>query len=293
MKFLYLFPHIPKTGGAALFENVERSLPRSECLRLNCTHRQYYHDPRTGDLHFYERPEDFKSLLNSLNQEERSKFRFLSGHDLSFGLHQEFPQPVRYFTFIREPIARTISLYNYQLYQHEFLKKMRNMDESHRRLELFSQKWFLRNGKIPSFEEWLVESYDNDYHFYWTMSRFLKHYGFLDNMAEKFFFIGLTETMEEDELYMYSKMGIRRFWANRNASFPYVSQLHARTIDLIRQKNKDDFAIYEQAKVLNHAFKKKEREFYQIVEKMRSKKRRSYLKEKALIPLYYKLREYV
>lgn len=296
LKPLYLFPHIPKTGGAALVQNVERFLPRGKCLRLNYTHKQYYHDPRTGKLHFYETEEDFKNLIQSLSVAEKSELEFLSGHDLSFGLHEEFLQEARYFTFTREPIARTISLYNYQRYQHDFLKRMKNMDESHRRLALFSQKWFLKEGKVPSFEEWLEESYNDSYHFYWTQVRFLQEYGYLDKeikegswdrMFEKFFFVGLVQTINEDELYLYHKMGTGRFWANRNASHPYISysKLDKRIQEKIREKNPHDFELYQRAKIVNAAFKKQHEDFSKIVRKMKLVKQRAYIVEKALLPM--------
>jgi len=288
---LYLFPHLPKTGGAALFQNVERFLPVSRCLRLNCTHRQYYVDPRTRKLHFYESEEDFKNLMKSLSESEKSQIQFASGHDLAYGFHEYFPQPARYFMFVREPIARTISLYNYQRTQHEFLNKMKKMDESHRRLRLFSQRWFLREGKVPSFEEWLEESYNHDYPFYFTMTRTLQHLHYLDveikedswgKLLQKFFFVGLTETLNEDELYLYHEMGVRCFWANRNASYPYIShnQLEKRLQEKIREKNPDDFLLYERAKRANSSFKKKQKDFPIIVKQMEMKKKGYFLIEK-------------
>lgn len=288
---VYLFPHLPKTGGAALFQNVERYLPLAECLRLNCTHRQYYIDPRTKKVCFYESAEDFEALLQGLSMDQKAKIRFISGHDLSYGLHEQFPLSAKYFTFFREPISRTISLYNYQRSQHEFLKKMKNMDESHRRLGLNSKQWFLIDGKVPSFEDWLENSYNRDYPFYFTMTRALQQFNYLDKVLnenswdrlfQKFFFVGLTETINEDELYLYHEMGIRCFWANRNASQPYISysNLDRRTQERIREKNKEDFTLYEHAKKANAAFKLKHGDFPKIVKRMQVRRRGYFFIEK-------------
>lgn len=288
---VYLFPHLPKTGGAALFQNVERFLPRSECLRLNCTYQQFYTDPRTQKLCFYETPKDFEILLSALSEAQKGKIQFISGHDLPYGLHKYFPQPAKYFMFIREPIARTISLYNYQRSQYEFLKTMKNMDESHRRLKLFSNRWFVIDGKIPSFEEWLEKSYNGDYPFYFTMTRLLQQLNYLDKvlnedswdrLLEKFFFVGLTDTMNKDELYLYHQMGTRCFWANRNASRPYISHqnLDRRIQEKILEKNQEDFILYERAKKANAAFKLKHADFPRIAKRMEIRKRGYYFIEK-------------
>lgn len=293
MNPIYLFPHIPKTGGAALLQNAERSLPRGKFLRVNCKWRQFYHHPRTEKLCFYEKEEDFNNLLVSLSTKEKSQIQFVSGHDLFYGVHEHFPQPAKYFLFVREPIARTISLYNYQRFQHHFLKKMRQMDESHRRLALYSQIWFLIDGKVPSFEEWLEKSYNGNYPFYFTMARFLQNFGYLDvtikedswdRLFEKFCFVGLTKTMNEDELFLYHEMGINRFWANRNISYPYISyaKLDKRVQEIVREKNPYDFELYERAKKINQEFKIRKKDFRFIVKRMEFSKKRAFVTEKML-----------
>lgn len=291
MRPLYLFPHLPKTGGAAVLQNAERFFPRSKCLRLNHTHRQYYYHPTTEELCFYERDDDWEKLIGSLTLEEKTNVEFASGHDLPYGFHRHFPQEARYFLFIREPIARTISLYNYQRYQRDVLDRMKRWDESHRRLALFSDRWFLIDGKVPSFEEWLDQSYDRDYPFYFTMTRSLQQLGYLegnsiDRMFEKFFFVGITNTMNEDELFLYDRIGIGSFWANRNASHPYVlyKNLERRIQEKIHEKNGPDFELYKKGLQINREFKEKKSDWPQIVKRMEWAKKRAYVKE-AIFPL--------
>jgi hypothetical protein len=291
VKTLYLFSHLPKTGGAALFQNVERSLPCSKRLRLNYTHKQFYFDPRTEKLCFYEKDEDFTQLLESLSEKDRSQIEFASGHDLPYGLHHHFVQDARYFMFVREPVARTVSLYNYQRSQHDFLQEMKNMDESHYRLQQHSREWFLIGGKVPSFEKWLEESYNQNYHFYFTMTRTLQQFGYLDSeiqegswerCLEKFYFVGLTETIHEDGLYLYHEMGTRRFWANRNASHPHIRyrELAPQTQERIREKNQLDFILYEHAKKANAAFKRQRSDFARIVRYMGVRRKGAFVQEK-------------
>lgn len=47
-----------------------------------------------------------------LPQEERAQIRLLRGH-MPFGLHQYLPGDVRYFTILRDPVARVVSYYNF------------------------------------------------------------------------------------------------------------------------------------------------------------------------------------
>jgi 2-polyprenyl-3-methyl-5-hydroxy-6-metoxy-1,4-benzoquinol methylase len=302
MRPIYLFPHIPKTGGAAFITNGDISLPPSQRLRLNHTYRQFYYDPRTGALCFYEKEEDLNHLIQSLTQEEKEKIRFINGHDLCYGLHKQFPQEARYFLFVRDPIARTISLYNYHRYQRDFLLKMEKMDEVHKRIAILSDQIFLIDGQVPSFEEWLEKSYDAGHPFYFSMSRFLQNYGYLDpdgcldQMFEKFYFIGITETMKDDELYLYHKIGIRRFWADRNCSKPYVvyEKLSTQIQERIREKNQKDFALYERAKMVNLRFKTQaQHQFKSTLKRMEWMKRKSFFFEKSIPPIKNILRPIV
>jgi len=51
--------------------------------------------------------------LSLLTKEQKDKIKVIYGHTAYYGIHKFFNKPHRYVTFIRNPIDRTISLYNF------------------------------------------------------------------------------------------------------------------------------------------------------------------------------------
>lgn len=292
--FLYLFLHLPKTGGAMFLSNAESSLPHLEFLRMNHTHGQSYFDRRTQKMRFYEKEGDFEEMLAALSAEQKGQIRLMGGHDLYYGIHQNFLQTPRYFAFFREPVARTISLYNYRRGSYLFhFERSKKLDRWGQILFDKLKKVFLIDGKIPSFEQWLEESYNEKYLFYYTMTRSLQQLQFLDleikadswdRLLQKFYFVGLMDTVNEDVLYLHHEIGMRRFGADQNASYPYISysKLDRRIQERIREKNADDFVLYEHAKQANADFKKNRKNFPLIVRGMEIRKKRGLILEKGI-----------
>jgi len=90
-----IFLHIPKTGGTTLHHILERCYPKDQiCNFKSPNHRSEI--------------EKFKRLAPG----KREAYRLIKGH-LSFGLHRHVPGRSTYITFLREPIARTLSFYYY------------------------------------------------------------------------------------------------------------------------------------------------------------------------------------
>ncbi|HJO12090.1 MAG: sulfotransferase family 2 domain-containing protein [Gammaproteobacteria bacterium] len=85
------FIHIPKTAGTSLRQLVEAEYPKEKCLRI--------YDPR---------PEVLASQTKEIQ-----KARALYGH-FYYGIHQQLGVQARYVTFVRNPIDRIISFYQYQ-----------------------------------------------------------------------------------------------------------------------------------------------------------------------------------
>ena len=92
---IVIFLHIPKTGGTTLDHILERCYPKDQiCNFKSPNHRSEI--------------ERFKRLAT----EKREAYRLFKGH-LSFGLHRHVPGRSTYITFLREPVARTLSFYHY------------------------------------------------------------------------------------------------------------------------------------------------------------------------------------
>lgn len=101
---LWIFLHIPKCGGTTFKAHVERHLVIEETFfEFSNWGRQYRAD--RGLPEFADRPE-----------EERARALVLAGHQLSYGAHRLVPgeREPRYFTVLRDPAERCVSLYNFR-----------------------------------------------------------------------------------------------------------------------------------------------------------------------------------
>lgn len=281
---LFIFVHVPKTSGEVIKRNIERSLPKNAMIRTSYEHYEPYFDITKKKDDFYRGHDDFHRYVNSLSDKQKNKIQLLAGHNSYYGIHSLFSQQANYVTFLREPISRTISLYNFelmawQLYSTQtsplnllevnFLKRMQNN--------------FLINHAPPSFEQWINEIYDSKIPFYYSMTRYLATLGFsaennLNTLLDKFYFVGITETHEEDSNILYSRFGVKRFNADKNASNSYVSlsTLTDDVLNTVRYKNAEDIELYQLAIIKNQLFKKENqkdnRTFYWLNLKRKFKK---------------------
>ena len=88
----YLFLHIPKTAGTTLRSIIDQNLEPENVIT-------YYN-------------QNSRQLLDNLDAHltVHPNFRAIIGH-FKFGLHQIIERPATYITFLRHPVARTISQY--------------------------------------------------------------------------------------------------------------------------------------------------------------------------------------
>jgi hypothetical protein len=101
---LWVFLHMPKTGGTTFKAHLERYLSWDEQLvEFSDWGRRYRAERDLAE--FADRPE-----------EERSRAVVLAGHRLNYGAHRLVPgeRDVRYITFLRDPAERCVSLYNFR-----------------------------------------------------------------------------------------------------------------------------------------------------------------------------------
>src|SRR3972149_560950 len=90
-ELLWIFFHVPRTGGNTISEALVKMRPKEEIL---LTSKVRYH------------PEKI----------DYSKLRFIFGHATYYGIHKKVPnKEPRYFTFLRDPAERQISHYNIKM----------------------------------------------------------------------------------------------------------------------------------------------------------------------------------
>ncbi|PFB01108.1 hypothetical protein CN383_12180 [Priestia megaterium] len=88
---ILIFMHIPKTGGSTLNEIFKNQYKEDEVL---------IHIPL----------DRLASEFNNLSDIKRDKIKGISGH-YNFGVHEHINKPYTYFSIVRHPIDRVISLY--------------------------------------------------------------------------------------------------------------------------------------------------------------------------------------
>lgn len=101
---LWIFLHIPKCGGTTFKAHVERHLQLEvSFFEFSNWGRQYRAEHGLPD--FADRSEA-----------ERAKAEILAGHLVSYGVHHLVPgeRDPRYFTVLRDPAERCVSLYNFR-----------------------------------------------------------------------------------------------------------------------------------------------------------------------------------
>ncbi len=100
---LWLFLHLPKTGGTTFKTHLERHLEWDEEL-IEFSYWGREARRRAGRPEFAERPES-----------ERAKARVLVGHRVYWNDHcLAGDREARYITFLRDPAERCVSLYNFR-----------------------------------------------------------------------------------------------------------------------------------------------------------------------------------
>lgn len=93
---VYAFVHIPFSGGTTIRNAIHASCAEDEVL----------------DCYGWRRSsESIASEIHSMPSARRQRLRFLLGHQVWFGIDALFDREVRYFTFLRNPIARAVSAY--------------------------------------------------------------------------------------------------------------------------------------------------------------------------------------
>jgi hypothetical protein len=131
---LYLFAHIPKTGGGSVRMHFRRNIAGDH-----------------GVIHV-NRPGDLDTFFDSMSDEARAGCQLIQGHGVKAEIPRFFPGRKPYFfTIMREPIALMISTYNWQA----------------------ARGIIDRDGEPLSFDEWLKPQGRNNFMSRWLLTKFM------------------------------------------------------------------------------------------------------------------------
>jgi hypothetical protein len=230
MRPTVVFLHIVKTAGTTLTGILQR---------------QY--DPRWT----YVLPADRKrflplewivSQIQALPEDFLARLELITGH-CPFGVHRAIPRPVKYVTFVRDPIDRATSLY-YYVRRHP----AHHLQPVARRLSL--QEFVEQNigGNLHNGQTAFIggEGTSCDDVNPGVLGRAKR------NIQDHFSVVGLTERFDESLVLMAMKLGwTKPVWyasQNRTRDRPARDQIDDETIEAIRRFNKLDDALYQFAR---------------------------------------------
>jgi hypothetical protein len=230
MKPTIIFIHIPKTAGSTLarvFKSNYVWWPRRKVFVADSTLKE-------GPLEKYS-----DAQLRSV--------RLVHGH-VAFGIHAYFPQPCVYVTYLRDPIKRLVSFYNYiheeprhYLYEQVATAGM-TMEEfltSDMTIELDNLQVRMLTGTEKSVPFGAL----TEVHYKQA----------LDNINAHFAFVGITEHFDESLLMMrdaiswnFFPLYVRAMTGSRTGRKP--CDLSPDALRLMEERNRFDVRLYTEIK---------------------------------------------
>ncbi|WP_160118398.1 sulfotransferase family 2 domain-containing protein [Bacillus sp. V59.32b] len=210
---LLIFSHIPKTAGTTIRQIIDNQYDKRNIIRF--------------------------PQLDKLSEEEVERAEVLYGH-CRFGVHRRFNKPFSYLTMLRDPVERIISTYYFALRSpnnrmHEKVKTMSFSDfiideaKNERSPMVNHQTRFLSGEKKPDLEK------------------------AKEHLHEYYSVVGLTEMFDESIFLMKKYLGWRNIdYASSNvtAGRPKQSEFPRGIIEIIMEKNRLDYDLYDYSKRL-------------------------------------------
>lgn len=210
---LLIFMHIPKTGGTTL-----------NSIFRNCYEKNEIFD--------HVEKEEMRERFNHLSIPDRKAIKAVSGHHF-YGVHEIFSKPFSYFTMLREPVNRVVSLYY-------FLKEYPGYYQDN-----------MKNMSLEEYIEWDAQTKNG---------QSLQICGSQSNLTlekakenlKTFDVVGLTEMFNES-LYLFKR---KYNWKNVNytkknitKNRPSIQAVPAHIIKKIEQQNQLDLEVYRLVKL--------------------------------------------
>ena len=224
-----IFVHIPKTAGRTLEAVLDRQYPQK------LTYSIYGYG---GSI------EDNVNTLRDMPDAEKQKLKFVKGH-YQFGLHHLLSQNSTYLTFLRNPIKRVISHYNYvsRDSKHPFYKLIHEQGMGLKEYVEQGLSVELNNGQTR-----LLSGKEHGYEFGNTPEELLTLS--IENIENHFSLVGLVERFDESLLLMKKILGyedIRYVSQNISKNSNRKAEIPAETLAAIEYYNSLDIKLYNYA----------------------------------------------
>lgn len=177
---VYLFIHVPKTGGSTINRHLRTHLEfDNEFVHLGAWGNSFR---EANDL----------PPWRERTGVERARARVLAGHEVTVGDHDQVPgAEARYLTILRDPADRILSAYNFQMHQQQTYEPFWEWYESYPRNNAY--KWLKRafglEGDLPPSA---------------VMER-----------LDRLWFVGVTEHLDDDLPHLFHKIGVPQRWVDQ------------------------------------------------------------------------------
>ena len=271
---LLIHLHIPKNAGTTLSRLIK--------LRLAAWPPSHWlHHATTLGCYNVRGPVQARfDAIDRLPGAKKQRVRFFESH-AAFGAHEHLPQPSSYFTLLRDPVARTLSMYDFMLQDNKRAQKMT--------LEHFcSDKWFWpmfavdnaqvrylagESGELPTtpFGQVTRDMLDSAKH----------------RLAEQFVLVGTLERFDESVVLLRRAMGWKPlYYARSNVTKKRTERtaIPEQMMDRIREINHLDLELVESARQLMQ--QRIEAEGESFTTELAEYKRVNAARAKSLAPIY-------
>lgn len=236
---LWIFLHLPKSGGTTFKAHLEKHLSWDEELVEFSFWGRRYRETH-GRPEFEERPES-----------ERQRARVLAGHHLAWGVHRLVPgREPRYFTFVRDPAERCVSLYNFR--------------RSRGKTALDFHDWYAhdylaehRESVVRFYAERLVDSR--------LAGQPEEHLALAKQLIERCWFVTTTDRLDAGLDYLCDALGLPADWETLRSA-DQSRALPAATHPDRGERITRHFTLDDATRARIHADSPRDLEFYRWVE---------------------------
>lgn len=232
MDFIYIFLHIPKCAGSTLIRDINKSLKPEEYLGLYFTPDGF---KEKGDILRH---------LASISEEDKNKIKFIYGHNVFYGIHHFFKKKCRYVTFLRNPISRLVSHYNYCRTDYDNNSKRGHtpkvVDENQNIIDFdtFVEKNEILSNFITKF---LVNNFDG---YYLNKPLSIKDLNRAKEILSRFYFVGDTDFFDNQVKFLYYHFKATIGDYRENVSTIYYSIKSEDKRKELESKNKIDIELF-------------------------------------------------
>lgn len=273
---LYLFIHLPKSAGSSFNKHCNKHFSQKNRLTISPQILEVANNDIKKII------TQTKKYFKQLNPNKKKDLLYITGHNLPYGLHRLVSNQKKpfYFTFLRDPAQRITSLYNYYSQWYE-----NDLDPQKNNNQLYNQI-LLINKRRPNFLKWYQQKFLPAKNKFPNPSctTFYKKLGFLapgkvtkktaQKCWQKFSFVGLTESFDDDAAYLYHLLGINKFFVKQNISQKYFRlDQHPKIKALLKKDLATEYLLYDTAVNHRQSFIDQHPGYHQIVRNTHNKQR--------------------